>query len=793
MSQTTRCRILLAGALALATSCTGTVSEPDPGVIGNGPGSVAGRTIQDTPTGPAMAGQLVVSFVPGTAPEAIDAAVAEVGGQVMWHGPYSGCYLLGFDDSSAAEAARIVLSRRPEVTEVARNRITTGSGIGTSPIFQQWNLWAVGLDPLQSWGFGLGVTVAVLDTGVAYEEYGDGLGLYAVAPDLVDTGFVPGYDFINDDDHPNDDQGHGTHVAGVIAADDGIASLAPGASVMPVKVLDSSNQGTELALAEGIYYAVDQGADVINMSLSFSPAYFPSRYLQGAIDYAGQHGVVMVAAVGNHGARVVTYPAAFREVIAVGASQLESSYHVKDPDQPWQDAADKLVPAGYSNAGTLVDVSAPGGVIDQDVDGDGNPEAVLAQTFAGDPTSFDYYFYAGTSQAAAQISGVVAVMLRDNPELDPFQIRALLGETAHQRAHQLLDSRVGRGYLEADQAIAVATDDQADAPRPRYFTTSYLSVRGYGNDQRRAIVEVEVVDAAGYPVSGVSVYGTFTGAISSSRRGKTDKKGQVTFVSSKWHAADRPLVAFQVDAVGGGDSFDRPRGFLRIDSCSLEQLSDFATAAGIGTSPITLDYSVRRNGEVDTLRFLNYSWDLATVPITVGVDRTWYQSVQPDASLSRVVSFGSGIGTSPIQLVADLSFDESWLGVLELSTGDDCVDLLVRTFSPAPDAESPIIPDPEGNCRSGNSCDELRDLLSEMWDAWGAGIGTSPIWNPGMRISVEVFDQLAETVQGYVDFGISGGASPVGDYGQVLDAAGMGLIPLVDSDAESGTGIAAMN
>jgi serine protease len=776
--------------LALA-GCTGTIIEPPDLGSAQGPNRVGERAI-DTVAGPVIEGELVVGLVAESGAETIDEVVVGVGGQVVWYGPRSDRYLVRFADHAAATIAARALADHPSVAEVELHHVLGATGIGTSPIEMQWNLWAMRLDPATSWGGGQGVTVAVLDTGIAYQDHADGAGAYAVAPDLAAVEFVPGYDFVHDDAHPNDDQGHGTHVAGVIAAASGIAPVAPGAALMPVKVLDGSNQGTELALAEGIYYAVDQGADVINMSLSFSPAYFPSRYLQGAVDHAAANGVVMVAAVGNHGAPVVTYPAAFREVIAVGASRLRPHYPVHDPEQPWGDAAEWLAPTDYSNYGTLVDLSAPAGVIDQDVDGDGNPEAVLAQSFVGDPTDFGYYFYAGTSQAAAEASGVAAAMLHDNPALDPFQLRALLGETARPRVHQVLDSRVGRGYLAADRAIAAASGPTATAPRSRYFATSYLAVREFGPLGRRAVVEVEVVDEAGQPVRGMTVYGTFTGAVLASRRARTGGQGVAVFVSPKWRAEDGPLVAFQVDAVADRDHFDRPRGFLRIDSCSLAALAEFAVAAGIGTSPIGLDYADRRVHEVDTLRFVNYSWELATVPMVVGVDAAWYQTVEPDAALTRVVSHGSGIGTSPIQLDA-LSFHDSWLGALTVADGGEvCVDLLVRTFAPTADA-SPIIADPNGNCRQGGGCEPLQELLAEMWSAWGAGIGTSPVWDPGSGISETRFDQLAATVQAYVDFGASGSASPVGDYALVLDAAGMGLTPLADTSPGEGTGIAAMD
>jgi serine protease len=141
----------------------------------------------------------------------------------------------------------------------------------------QWNLHALELMPMNRLPTAEGIVLALLDTGVAYETYSDARGDYVAAPDLAGVRFAPGYDFINDDAHPNDDQRHGSHLAGILAATRGIASLAPDATILPVKVLDADNSGTELALAEGIRFAVDEGAHVVNLSLSFSPTYFPSR------------------------------------------------------------------------------------------------------------------------------------------------------------------------------------------------------------------------------------------------------------------------------------------------------------------------------------------------------------------------------------------------------------------------------------------------------------------------------------------------------------------------------------
>ena len=190
--------------------------------------------------------------------------------------------------------------------------------------------------------------VAVLDTGVAYEN--DPLGLYAQAPVFAATAFAPGWDFVNDDSHPDDDDGHGTAMASVVAGQGSAAGIpyvgpAVGATILPVKVLDANAQGTEFWLEEGIRFAVRSGASVINLSLDFARNYVPGAALRDAIAVARAASVVVVGAAGNTGDPRVLYPAAFPDVTAVGAFRL--------------DAASGYAMTSYSNSGDALDSRPP--------------------------------------------------------------------------------------------------------------------------------------------------------------------------------------------------------------------------------------------------------------------------------------------------------------------------------------------------------------------------------------------------------------------------------------------------
>jgi serine protease len=753
------------------------------------PTAVAGKPVVATPTGPAIADELIVRFAAGVSDGRGAELAGAFGGELIWRGPRTGAAVVRFADRAAADAARRAMRALPEVAWVGRSQVAEGAGISTSPgpIDLQWNLPALRLDPDRGPDSAGGVRIAVLDTGAAYEDYTDGIASYALAPDLAGVSFVAPYDLVNLDDHANDDQGHGTHITGVIAASGGIAAISSGAEVVPVKVLDATNRGTELALAEGILHAVDSGADVINMSLSFSPGFFPSPVLQQAVDEAARRGVILVASVGNHGSDLVAYPAAFRDVIAVGASALTDAYHPSS-GTAWASAHAKLAPTDYSNRGYAVDVVAPAGRIDRDRDGDGNPEAIIAQSFVGDPTAFDYILYAGTSQAAAQVSGIAAVMRARNSSLSPSSLRALLGETARRDGAELLTTSAGRGFARADLATGQAGLGRVDRPRARFSAATAVVLRQIGAD-RVAEATVEIADAAGAPAAGVTVYGTFTGNVVASATGVTGADGIVRFLSPPL-GDDAVIAAFQVDAVASGATVDRPSGFVRIDSCSLGLLSDFAVASGINTSPgpITVRYDELPADAIATVTLLNYAWTGAVAPMAVAVDESWYRSEFAGSEALTVRAFGWGINTSPLVIDPARSFHPSVTQVWQPTVAGSCVDLVVRTafVGATTGAVSPIIADPTGDC--GGSCDQLDQLLLEMWQAWGAGIQTSPVWQPGSGVDQTVFDRLAAVMQRYVDFGGDAMSQAVGTLGDVLDAAGIGLMPIGGISSNAGVG-----
>jgi len=299
---------------------------------------------------------------------------------------------------------------------------------------------------------GAGAVVAVLDTGVAYEDRGP----YRRAPDLEATRLVAGRDFVDGDARPNDvpppggRRSHGTQIAGIIAqtAGNGIggAGVAPEATIMPVRVLKPDLDGSATAIARGLRFAADHGADIANVSIA-GPS--RARVLKEAVDYATAKGVTIVAAAGNDGAAKVSWPAAYPNVIAVGAV-----------------AADQTR-ASYSNYGAALDLVAPGGAGDRVDTGFGPGDGVVAQTLKGGPSTFCFCFMASTSAAAAQVSGVAALLLASGHATTPAAVRAALLAGARDLGAPGTDPDYGAGLVQARGALAAARPPSRVTAAPR--------------------------------------------------------------------------------------------------------------------------------------------------------------------------------------------------------------------------------------------------------------------------------------------------------------------------------------
>ncbi|MBD3882794.1 peptidase S8 [Phormidium tenue FACHB-886] len=291
---------------------------------------------------------------------------------------------------------------------------------------KQWNLRSINLEAAWNETRGKGVTVAVIDTGVS------------VVPDLKQTKFVAGYNFVDDETDASDDNGHGTHVAGTIAQSTnnnfGVAGIAYEAQIMPLKVLSGFGGGTVSDIAEAIRFAADHQADVINLSLGGGG---DAAVLREAIDYAYHKGVAIVAAAGNANANSASYPARYPNVIGVAAI----------------DSTGQKAP--YSNFGAGVDISAPGGSM-----ANGEAGGILQNTINPETGEALFTSLQGTSMAAPHVAGVAA-LIKSVGVQEPEKVAVVLARSARAAKDDELN-HFGAGQLDASAAVRMAQRENLD-------------------------------------------------------------------------------------------------------------------------------------------------------------------------------------------------------------------------------------------------------------------------------------------------------------------------------------------
>lgn len=398
-----------------------------------------------------------------------------------------GIYLLEIDANVDIAAAVEALRAEPSVIYAEPNYLGEADFVPDDPFYQSRDSWGQSYDdmwalkkiqPEQAWDYtqGQGVVVAVVDSGLDYNHPEISANVWMnpgeVAGNGVDddnNGYVDdsrGYDFTTCDSYnstrtacdpanvklpdadPLDDQGHGTHVAGTVAAVGnnmaGMVGVAFRARIMPVKALNRNGQGAAAVFAQALVYAADNGADIINASWHEA---IPSKLVADAVAYAAGHGVVIVAAAGNDNrdARFQS-PARLPEVITVASTDR----HDQKSD--------------FSNWGPKIDVAAPGGDSRDPLDileRYRNVLSLRAQGTGSESAQFivddDYIRFRGTSMAAPHVSGAAALVLAREPLLSSRAVRYVLEGSADDVGPPGFDYFSGFGRINATRAVQQAS------------------------------------------------------------------------------------------------------------------------------------------------------------------------------------------------------------------------------------------------------------------------------------------------------------------------------------------------
>lgn len=321
-------------------------------------------------------------------------------------------YRLKFRSDINPEVVAREYEKLAEVEYAEPNYLYTVSLVPNDPLFsQQYALQRPpgGLDAVGAWDIEIGssrIIIGVLDTGVDpnHEEL---QGRVLRGPDLV-----------NEDSDPMDDQGHGTHISGIIAAKGnngkGVAGMCWECRILAIKVADSSGGSTNAWIAQGIVYAANLGVQIINMSLG---GFDKSKTLELAVKHANSRGVLLVAAIGNEATNRPVYPAAYPGVMAVGATDVDGSR------------------ASFSNYGNYLALMAPG-----------------VSIYSSSPRN-SYQTLSGTSMSTAFVSGVATLILSKNSSLSASQVRQILIGSTDDIGISGKDDITGYGRVNARKAL----------------------------------------------------------------------------------------------------------------------------------------------------------------------------------------------------------------------------------------------------------------------------------------------------------------------------------------------------
>lgn len=361
---------------------------------------------------------------------------------------------------------------------------------------QQWNMRAVHAEPAWKTGTGAGVTIAIIDSGVDLKH-----------EDLAGA-IVAGHDFVDNDSNPQDEFGHGTHVAGIAAARAnnglGVAGVAPSARIMPIRVLDPNGVETGDAVHNGVHWAVDHGADVINLSLGADVLTedLSGGTLTSDVNYAWSKGVVPVISAGNDAFFRTGNPNAII-VSATGPNGQLASY------------ANSV---GFTKWGMV----APGGET-----GQGNANMVLSTIWS--KSGAHYGYSAGTSMAAPHVAGAAAILR--GLGLSPQETVDRLLNTAHDLGPQGRDLTYGYGALDVEAAVKglrpvfTPTPPRETSPSATATSRPVSDFAGPGPHRRSTISSTSSPEPTSGDVATLPTPGPLAAAKDVGKKGSSSKLG----------------------------------------------------------------------------------------------------------------------------------------------------------------------------------------------------------------------------------------------------------------------------
>jgi len=508
---------------------------------------------------------------------------------------------------------------------------------------------SIGADYAWSLGYdGSGVTVAVIDTGIDYNhpDLGGGFG----------SGFkvVGGYDFVNNDPDPMDDNGHGTHVAGIIAANGSVKGVAPNAKLLAVKVLDANGNGYTSDIIAGIDWSVRNGADVISLSLGgFNLPNDGNDPLSLAINYAVEKGVVVVVAAGNEGpgTGTIDIPGDSKKAITVGAVDTNGTVTISD------DTVAPFSSRGPSAFGRLdPDVVAPG--------------VGIKSTWLNG----GYHVSSGTSMATPFVSGAVALLLQKNPNLTPEEVRAILMHTADSVGNNVFEQ--GAGMINITRSLTCnisASIDGGDrweiSVMPGMSDTATLVLHNDNDDEVNLTFTIEpITDPEGnrsLPVSSFSLPSYVVVPPKSSR------SVEITFTAPN----DAKPSIYGTTLVVSSDM-----GILRIPIVITIPLVGNGTISGIVDDGGFLSYD---RGDWIYYKIKSYNGTSLYVKLEWGNETNDLNLYLLAPNGEVVSSSESDIGTSEVVSLPDTVYDEYWIAIHAYSLSDVESYVITVTYPPA--------------------------------------------------------------------------------------------------------------